>query len=91
MGCTNILKNAVGFIGVLIIIGICMTPIIRITVGIIFYAMVAAITEPIADAQISNLFFQIKKTFQLLLAMTTSISMMVIIGITIVIKLSGVI
>ena len=90
MGCTNILKNAVGTIGMVIMLGICATPMIRIMICIIFYAIAAAISEIVTDEKIEKLLTHVKHTFQLLLAMTTSISMMAMIGVTIVIKLSGV-
>ncbi len=32
IGCTSILKNAVGIIGVIVIIGICILPIIKLTI-----------------------------------------------------------
>ena len=49
LGCGVILKNAVGFLGVIIIIGICILPILKLSVLTISYKLVASISEVIAD------------------------------------------
>ena len=89
MGCSNILKNALGTVGVIVIIGICVLPIIKLTMITITYHITAAICQPIADAKIVDLLSQIGDTFKILLAMLISISVMLIIGITLVIKISN--
>ena len=90
MGCTNILKNAVGVVGIIILIGICATPIIKLITLITVYSLGAAVCEPIADEKITKLMGQIGGTFKLLLAVLSSVSVMLIIGIAVVIRLSGV-
>lgn len=90
MGCTNILKNAVGIVGIIIIIGICFLPIIKLIALMAIYAIGSAICEPIADEKITKLLGQIGDTFKLMLAIISSISVMLIIGITIIIKISGI-
>lgn len=90
MGCTNILKNAVGIIGIVIILGICLVPIIKLIVLMAVYSMGSVICAPIADEKITKLLDQIGNTFKLLLAIISSISVMLIIGITVIIKISGI-
>ncbi len=89
LGCGIILKNAVGFIGVLLIIGICITPIIKLTTLTVSYKLISSISEPIADEKITKLLDQIGDIFKVLLAILCSISVMVIIGTTLVIKISN--
>ena len=89
MGCTTILKNAVGIVGVIVIVGICILPIIKLTTLMITYYIGAAICEPLADKKIINLLSQMGDTFKILLAILCSISVIVIIGITLVIKISN--
>lgn len=89
IGCSNILKNAVGIVGVIIVIGICIVPIIKLTILMATYYLVSAVCEPIADEKIISLLSQIGDTFKILLAMLTAISIMLIIGITLVIKISN--
>ncbi len=90
MGCTNILKNAVGVVGIIVVLGICVVPIIKLIALMAVYYLGTAICEPIADEKILKLMGQMGTTFKLFLAILASISVMLIIGITIVIKLSGI-
>ena len=87
LGCGIILKNAIGVIGVVIIIGICIMPIIKIAILTISYKILASISEPIADTKIIKLLEQIGDIFKVLLAILCSISVMVIVGTTLVIKI----
>lgn len=89
LGCGIILKNALGFVGIIAIIGICILPIIKLGVLTICYKLVSSVCEPIADAKIVNLLEQIGDIFKILLAILASISFMVIIGTTLVIKISN--
>lgn len=89
IGCSSILKNAVGIVGVIIIIGICVIPIVKLTVLMIIYYLGAAICQPIADEKIIKLLDQMGDTFKTLLAILCSISVMFIIGVTLVIKISN--
>jgi len=89
MGCSSILKNAVGLVGVIIIIGICVIPIVKLTILMIIYYIGAAICQPIADEKIIKLLDQMGDTFKTLLAILCSVSVMFIIGVTLVIKISN--
>mgnify|MGYP003178484399 CR=1 FL=1 len=88
MSCSNILKNAVGIVGVIIILSICIIPIIKLTTLMAVYYLGSALCQPIADDKIVKLLGQIG-TFKLLLAIMCSISVMLIIGVTLVIKISN--
>lgn len=89
IGCSNILKNAVGIVGVIVIIGICIIPIIKLTVLMFTYYAASAVCQPIADDKIVSLLGQIGDTFKILLAILISISVMLIIGVTLVINISN--
>ncbi len=89
LGCGVILKNAIGVIGVIIIIGVCILPILKIATLLVCYKVMAGICEPIADHKIIKLLEQISNIFKVLLAILCSISVMVIIGTTLVIKISN--
>lgn len=89
LGCGIILKNAIGVIGVIIIIGICIMPILKIAILTMSYKILASVSEPIADAKIVKLLEQIGDIFKVLLAILCSISVMVIVGTTLVIKISN--
>jgi len=89
IGCASILKGAVGIVGVLVVISISMIPIIKISILSISYYLTSAIAQPIADEKIVGLLEQIGDTFKILLAILFSISTMLIIGTTLVIKISN--
>lgn len=89
MGCSVILKNAIGVVGVIIIIGICIIPILKLVTLMGMYYLGAALCQPIADVKIIKLLSQMGDTFKVLLAVLSSVSVMLIIGITLVIKISN--
>ena len=89
LGCGVILKNAVGFVGVIIIVGICILPILKLSVLTISYKLVSSISEVIADAKIVKLLDQISDIFKVLSAILVTVAFMVIIGTTLLVKMSN--
>ena len=89
IGCSAILKNAIGIVGVIVVIAICIAPILKLAIITIIYHLTAALCEPIADSKIVSLITQMADTFKILLAILCSISVMLIIGITLVINISN--
>lgn len=89
LGCGIILKNAVSFVGVVIIISICIVPILKLSVLTISYKLVASISEVIADAKIVKLLDEMGDIFKILLGILFTIFFMVIIGTTLLIKMSN--
>lgn len=89
LGCGIILKNAVGFVGVVIIISICIVPILKLSVLTISYKLVASISEVIADTKIVKLLDEMGDIFKILLGILFTIFFMVIIGTTLLIKMSN--
>ena len=89
LGCGLIIKNAVGVVGVIIIISICIVPIIKMGTLSLMYNLASSIIEPIADAKIVKLLEEISGIFKILLAILCSVSVMLIIGVTLVIKISN--
>jgi len=89
IGCASILKNAVGIVGVIVILCICISPILKLLFLMITYYIGAAICQPIADKKIVKLLEQMGDTFKVLLAILCSISVMLIIGTTLVMKISN--
>ena len=89
MGCGVILKNAVGLIGVMIVLGICIMPILKLASITFAYKLLAGVIQPIADDKVTNLLEQMGDIFKIFLAILTSISFMIIIGTTLVLKISN--
>ncbi|MCR5146279.1 MAG: stage III sporulation protein AE [Clostridia bacterium] len=89
MGCSIILKNALGVVGVIVIIGICITPILKLAILMIMYYLGSALCQPIADTKIIRLLAHMGDTFKMLLAILCSVSVMLIIGVTLIIQISN--
>ena len=89
MGCSNILKNAVGIVGVVVVIAICVGPIIKLAILMGLYYLAEAVCQPIADEKIVKLLEEMGNTFKMLLAIMCSVSVMLIIGTTLVLKITN--
>ena len=89
LGCGVILKNAVGVVGVIVIIGICIIPVLKIATLSIMYSLASAVVQPVADEKIVKLLDEMSGVFKLLLAILCSLSVILIIGVTLVIKISN--
>lgn len=89
LGCGVILKNAVGLVGVIIVVGICIMPVLKLSVLTISYKLLATVVQPIADEKIVGLLEQIGDIFKIFLGILCAISFMLIIGTTLVLKMSN--
>ena len=85
----SILKNSVGIIGVIIIIGIVLIPIIKMGILWFSFRLTSSVCEIVADGKIVKLIDQISDSYKILMAILISVSVMFIIGITIVIKITN--
>lgn len=54
LGTAAVLKNAVGAVGMLILIYICIRPVLRLLMGMILYKLVSAVIQPVADRRFSE-------------------------------------
>ena len=88
-GCASLLKNAVGVVGMIIIVGIVAFPIIKLAILTVSYHFVAAICEPMADKKIISLLEQMGGTFKILLGIMFFIAALLIIGLAMTVKISN--
>ena len=88
-GYSNIIKNATGIIGIIIVISICIKPIMNLLAFTITYYIGTALLEPIADKKIISIFEIMADTFKILLGVVFSISVILVMGLAIVIKMGG--
>jgi stage III sporulation protein AE len=89
LGCGLILKNALGVVGIIVVIGICVMPVVKLGVLTTIYNLASAIIEPVSDEKIVKLLEEMGGTFKLLLGILCALSVMLIIGITLVVKISN--
>ena len=54
LGSAVVLKNAIGVVGIIVIISICAIPVLKLALLSITYSIAAALCEPIADKKIVN-------------------------------------
>ncbi|MFA5524038.1 MAG: stage III sporulation protein AE [Tissierellales bacterium] len=86
VGCSMVLKNAVGAIGMISLFFICIIPIIKILSLIFIYKVAGALVEPITNNKIVECINEISKSLIMLLATVTSVGVMFFIAVTIVIS-----
>lgn len=86
VGCSMVIKNAVGAIGMISIFFICVIPIIKILSLILIYKIAGALVEPITNERIVDTLNEISKSLIMLLATVTSVGVMFFIAVTIIIS-----
>jgi len=89
IGCSSILKNAVGIVGVVVVLSICIVPIGKLCILMWMYKLAAALCQPIAEENVVGLLEHMSDTFKILFAIICSVSVMLVIGVTLVVKISN--
>ncbi len=88
LSCSNILKNAVGTLGIIAVISITISPLIKTGVILLFFYILSGIAEIVADEKIVYVVEQMGDSCKVLFACLASIMMMLIIGFTITMKIT---
>lgn len=71
LGTALVLKNAVGILGVVVILLICAMPAIKILAQVLIYRLAAAIVQPLGESQLANALSGIAGSLLLLFAAVT--------------------
>lgn len=71
LGTALVLKNAVGILGVVVILLICAMPAIKILAQVLIYRLAAAIVQPLGETQLANALSGIAGSLLLLFAAVT--------------------
>ena len=85
----SILKNTLGIAGVITIVLMCITPIIKMISLIAIYKLAAGLVEPICDKRITNMISESGNALTFILLILLSVTIMFILGITITISLGS--
>ena len=88
-GYSNIIKNATGVVGIVVILSICLKPIINLAMFTIVYYLAASLCEPVADGKVVEIIEQMAETFKVMLAVMFTITTMIIVGLAIVMKITS--
>jgi len=89
-GCSLLLKNSIGIVGLIIIVMICIIPIIKIYALSIAYKIASAIIEPIADSRIVKIISELSDILTLLGGLVIAVAVMFFIMITLIIAASNI-
>lgn len=89
LGATSLIKNSVGFVGIVIVIAICILPIVKLIILNIMYSLLGAVSEPLADKKIVNVMGQVSGVFKILLGIMFFVSVLLIVGIALTLKISN--
>lgn len=89
LGAASITKNAIGVLGVIIIIGISILPIIKVLVLMLVYNVAEAIIEPIVDKRISKCMSSIGDSMKMIVGVMATTSVLFILSTTLMIKMGN--
>lgn len=89
MGCSRVVKNATGAAGVVAVLSIAASPVVKILASCIMLRLGAAIAEPISDRRISAMLSNISSVIALMAGIVVSAAVIFIVCIGAVMCLSG--
>jgi stage III sporulation protein AE len=81
LGCTLIIKNALGISAIMITLMVILTPMLKIAASIFVYRVGAALIEPVADKKLTQMISMIADVSTYLFAAMISVGAMFIISI----------
>ena len=91
MASAILIKNAVGLSGILLLLGLVLTPIIKIVVFSLALKLTAAVTQPIGDSRISDFLTAMNKSFGMLVACLLGVAFMYLVMLALLIMTGNVI
>ena len=87
LGCSNIIKNAVGIVGMIAVFLIGLMPLVRIGITMMFFYFAGGLAEMVSDKKIVYVLEQMGDSCKVLLAAVATVMIMLIIGVTISMKI----
>ena len=90
IGTSILLKNAIGLVGVMILIVIWVFPMLQILVIGIIYRLAGALVQPFGESQIGDALETMSKCINLVFAAVAAVGLMFFIGVSIIIGLGNV-
>lgn len=82
LGCSLVIKNSVGVVGVILVLSIILVPIIKMLALIIIYKFTAGLIEPISDMRFVNCLNELGGIMTLLFSIVLAVSFMFIVALT---------
>ena len=87
-GYSNIIKNATGVIGIIVVLSICIKPTMELLSFTLIYHFGTALLQPVADEKVVGILEIMADTFKILLGIMVTVSVILIMGLAIVIRIS---
>jgi stage III sporulation protein AE len=82
LGCSLLIKNAIGVVGLIVILIILTFPMLKILSLIIIYKITAVLIEPISDPKIVNCLNDMSNSLVIVFATVISVAIMFFIAVT---------
>lgn len=89
LGSFNVLKNSVGIIGIIVVLSLTLFPIIKVFIMYVLFNLTSAFAEIVAEEKIVLLISGLSDCLRTFLGMLISVSIMFIIEVVIVIKITN--
>ena len=89
LGAASITKNAIGVLGVIVLAGISIGPLLKALVMMIVFQLGAALVEPMVDKRISSCISEIGDSIKMIFAVLATSSILFIISTTLMIKVGN--
>lgn len=89
LGSFNVLKNSVGVMGIIVVLSLTLFPIIKVFVMYVLFNLTSAFAEIVAEEKIVSLISNLSDCLRTFLGMLISISIMFIVEVVIVIKITN--
>jgi len=89
LGYLVLLKQAVGVLGIIMVLGICILPVIKMLAVVLVYKLTAAMVEPMGDKRISDVLAIIGDHLTLLTGVVGAVALMFVIMVSIVAGVSN--
>ncbi|NLP17780.1 MAG: stage III sporulation protein AE [Firmicutes bacterium] len=88
-GCSLLLKNAIGIVGVIAVILLCAFPILKLASLIIIYKVAAAVIQPITEGRLTQCLNSLANSLTVVLVSVATVGVMFFMTITIVIGIGN--
>lgn len=89
MNCSVVIKNAVGIVGIVVVVIITALPLIKVGACLIIFRICAALIQPIGDEKSVKCVTELGDSISAVLGMTTAVAVMFVIILTIVINIGN--
>lgn len=89
IGGITVTKNAVGFIGIIAILAIVISPLIKTLIMMIVFNLASAIVEPVADKRISKCMSSVGDSIKIVFGVLAIVCFLFVIGVGVMLKITN--